>query len=395
MSVLQTFTVKNIIFIQKGVVFVKKILPIMIALATVITPFTMINVSAEDTTISQIQVATVSANAGEDIEVAVDLSSNQGIVAISFTVSYDAENLELVSVEDCGLFVDASFTPGGDTGAIPYRIMWENGLATDNYTETGKMAVLHFHVLDTATSVLSEIAIDIEENNTFDVNMDDVYFEAVNGSIEIAGATVETTAAEEISTTTVEETTTEEILTTTIEESTTVEEVEEIITTEEISTTILEESATTEEIVTTEESTTATTKESTAIETTKATTTSTITTEDTTKYFASVNALCDMASKDYQQKHSVAPAKTTAVTNEDGTVSIQLFDAEGNLLDTYVIDPVTGIGTGSHDDEVNLPQTGNNSFNTAVTATTAVVLTLTGIFAVAKSGMIHKKKEKE
>ena len=71
-----------------------------------------------------------------------------------------------------------------------------------------------------------------------------------------------------------------------------------------------------------------------------------------------------------------------------------MTDADGNLLDTYVIDPVTGVGTGSDGKEVNLPQTGNNSLGTAATAA-ALALTLTGVFVVTKSDIIRKKKEEE
>lgn len=350
----------------------KKIISTIIAVAALTIPFSVMETSAADTA-SEIKVATVSAEAGSEIDVPVEITSNEGIVAISFTIEYDTDALELVSVKDCGLFADASYTPGGDLTAVPFRVMWENALATDNYTDIGSVAVFHFNVLDTAESGLSEIKINVEADNTFDVNMDDVAFESVNGGIEIAG--------EETTTTTTETTTT---TTTTTATTTTTEET--ITTTEETTTT---ETTTT----TTTEATTTTTEETTTESTT--TTVSETTTTTTEKYFASEDELCNMAIEDYKQKTGTTPAKAEATTNADGTLSIVLTDESGKVLDTYVIDPVTGIGTSSDGSEVNLPQTGNNSMKTVAATSAALALTFLGSFAVVKSGVIRKKEDEQ
>lgn len=351
----------------------KKIISTIIAVAALAIPFSVMEAYAADTA-SEIKVATVSAEAGSEIDVPVEITSNEGIVAISFTIEYDTDALELVSVKDCGLFADASYTPGGDLTAVPFRVMWENALATDNYTDTGSVAVFHFNVLDTAESGLSEIKINVEADNTFDVNMDDVAFESVNGGIEIAGEETTTTTTETTTTTT---TTTTTAATTTTEETTT--------TTEETTTT---ETTTT----TTTEATTTTTEETTTESTTTVSETTTTTTE---KYFASEDELCNMAIEDYKQKTGTTPAKAEATTNADGTLSIVLTDESGKVLDTYVIDPVTGIGTNSNGSEVNLPQTGNNSMKTVAATSAALALTLLGSFAVVKSGVIRKKEDEQ
>lgn len=352
----------------------KKIISTIIAVAALAIPFSVMEASAADTA-SEIKVATVSAEAGSEIDVPVEITSNEGIVAISFTIEYDTDALELVSVKDCGLFADASYTPGGDLTAVPFRVMWENALATDNYTDTGSVAVFHFNVLDTAESGLSEIKINVEADNTFDVNMDDVAFESVNGGIEIAGEETTTTTTETTTTTT---TTTTTAATTTTEETTTT--TEETTTTETTNTTTTEATTTTTEETTTESTTT---------------TVSETTTTTTEKYFASEDELCNMAIEDYKQKTGTTPAKAEATTNADGTLSIVLTDESGKVLDTYVIDPVTGIGTNSNGSEVNLPQTGNNSMKAVAATSAALALTLLGSFAVVKSGVIRKKEDEQ
>ena len=186
-----------------------------------------------------------------------------------------------------------------------------------------------------------------------------------------------TTSAETTAETTVE-TTAETTTETTTEETTTTSE--ETTTTETTTTTTTEATTTTTEETTTESTTT---------------TVSETTTTTTEKYFASEDELCNMAIEDYKQKTGTTPAKAEATTNADGTLSIVLTDESGKVLDTYVINPVTGIGTSSDGSEVNLPQTGNNSMKAVAATSAALALTLLGSFAVVKSGVIRKKKDEQ
>ncbi|WP_298483061.1 LPXTG cell wall anchor domain-containing protein [uncultured Ruminococcus sp.] len=104
----------------------------------------------------------------------------------------------------------------------------------------------------------------------------------------------------------------------------------------------------------------------------------------------------DVAAGDaFEEKYGVLPANAEATANDDGTLSIVLTDASGNVLDTYIIAPETGIGKDSSGAEVNLPQTGNNSMGTLMTASGAVLLVFAGIFVMMKSGVIRRRKEEE
>lgn len=338
----------------------KKIISTVIAIAVLAMPFSVIEASAADAK-SKIQIATVVAEAGKEIDVPVEITGNEGIVAISFTIEYDTNSLALLNVTDCGLFAEASYTQGGNIKSVPFRMMWENGLARDNYTETGEIAILHFSVLDSANSGFSEIKINVEADNTFDVDLENVAFEGINGGVEIKGTKPITT------TTTATTTTTSKIETTTTTET----------TTSTINTT------------TTTEKTTTTTTPSTA------TAPETTTTVSTDKYFASIAEMCDMAKKDYKTKNNVYPDNASAMELPNGSVSIQLFGADGELLDTYIIDPVMGIGISENGSSVNLPQTGNNSRKPVAVASAALVLTLLGSYAVVKSGVLRKKEDEK
>ena len=154
-----------------------------------------------------------------------------------------------------------------------------------------------------------------------------------------------------------------------------------------------------EEIVTTVDTTavttttTTTTVITTAEEPVQTTAVPETTAENSKKYFAPVSELGGMAVKDYESKNGVAPASSETKENADGTVTIVLSDADGKVLDTYTIDPVTGNGTDSKGGKVELPQTGNNSVKTVAAAASALGMMLLGTVMAAGSGIFRKKED--
>ena len=109
-----------------------------------------------------------------------------------------------------------------------------------------------------------------------------------------------------------------------------------------------------------------------------------------------MDQLCEMALKDYELKHGTRPVNAAAVIGADGMVTIQLSDEHDGHVSTadyYVVDPVTGKGKTISGEEVNLPQTGNNSVSAAAAAGSALLLTIGGFFTMMKSGMLRKKEQ--
>ena len=104
--------------------------------------------------------------------------------------------------------------------------------------------------------------------------------------------------------------------------------------------------------------------------------------------------LREMAVNDYAQTHGTSPADAALTVTEDGTVAVKLQDADGTVLDIYTLDPTDGTGTDGSGAAVNLPQTGNCSRLPAAVCTAAVLLLLTGAFAVCRSGIQLRKKER-
>lgn len=109
--------------------------------------------------------------------------------------------------------------------------------------------------------------------------------------------------------------------------------------------------------------------------------------------------LCEMALTDYEKKNGVRPANATAVVHQDGTVSIQLTDTAEDgqmvLFDCYTVDPVTGEGTNSAGEAVDLPQTGNNAPQTAAVTGASVLMMVGGFFAMLRSGILRRKHTEE
>ena len=103
----------------------------------------------------------------------------------------------------------------------------------------------------------------------------------------------------------------------------------------------------------------------------------------TYNHIASDDELAQWAIKDYQDKTGVTAASAEVKPISDDKYEIVLKDADGNILDTYTINPETGIGTNSSNEAVDLPQTGMSSAHKAI-AGLAALMTLTGVALVKK-----------
>ena len=112
------------------------------------------------------------------------------------------------------------------------------------------------------------------------------------------------------------------------------------------------------------------------------------------KYYATLDKLNEMAKIDYEKRTGVASYISETALSEDGlSYRIQLTDADGNALEEYSVSPFTGYGDTSTGNAAELPQTGVTSPGTAAAAAGGLLLTLSGMFAVLKSGFLRKKEQ--
>ena len=117
------------------------------------------------------------------------------------------------------------------------------------------------------------------------------------------------------------------------------------------------------------------------------------TTESTEPKPLTAEQLSEYSCKDYAGKKGAAPVSTSVSTDTDGTVCVVMYDASGNVLDTYKLDPLTGTGTNTNGEAVDLPQTGNNDYSTAAAAAGAGMLTMAGLFVMLRSIASRKRKD--
>ena len=132
-----------------------------------------------------------------------------------------------------------------------------------------------------------------------------------------------------------------------------------------------------------------TTPESTAT-TTKPTSTKPVTT--TVKHIASDEDLCNWSVKNYNGKNESSAATAEITDKSNSQYQITLTDDSGDVLDVYEINPETGIGHDSNGNEVNLPQTGNNSLKNIMVVLGAFMMTVFGFVSVKFSGIFRRKE---
>ena len=402
----------------------KKIVSSLAALAVFLMPFGTANAADAG---SAIEVASVTAEAGKDIQVPINITANSGIIAMSITVDYDATNLKLTKAEDKALFADMSYTGSGSIDLVPYRLMWDS-LASANYTNVGELAVLTFHVSETAAPGEYPIKLVVEQDNTFDVNLDEVAFTTVDGKITVGGGAVTTTEAPVVTTEAPVVTTSAAPVVTTSEAPVVTTSGTPAVTTSEapasssisettasaVSSDSAPASVTTSEaaassaapVVTTSEAATETEPEKVTtaasaqseVPTSSAATTAAVTTAAPVESTAAATTaysnddLCAMAVKDYVGKNEGAEVLASAAENNDGTVSITLTDKDGKKVSVYTVDPATGKGVDATGAAIDLPQTGITGFGTYAAVGGAFAMLAAGAWLTAA---VARKKDEE
>ncbi len=111
---------------------------------------------------------------------------------------------------------------------------------------------------------------------------------------------------------------------------------------------------------------------------------------DESEQIAPDETLLRWAETDYEDKTGT-DVTAFPIEKADGTMLIALKDSEGNHVMSYEIDTATGIGTDDNGEEVNLPQTGNNSLTNLILAVMAFMMMIAGGYAVHASGILRRK----
>ena len=127
----------------------------------------------------------VSAKPGETADIAIRVENNPGIVALVLHIDYDASALTLTRVDNGEVFAGDTALFGNDLTAIPYTVLWEDGLSTEDHTEDGVMVTMHFTVKNDAPEGNYRIGLEVDTASTFNTDLEKVTFQTENGTVHI------------------------------------------------------------------------------------------------------------------------------------------------------------------------------------------------------------------
>ena len=129
-----------------------------------------------------ITASAATAKPGENVDVTITLGEHPGLVSLQIEVGYDADALTLTGVTDAGNLstfeVDTeNLTPN------PFTLTWNGDLEKKNITYNGVIATLTFKVKEDAD--LGDQVITIRSFDAMNYDMDDVFFNDVNGKVTV------------------------------------------------------------------------------------------------------------------------------------------------------------------------------------------------------------------
>ena len=129
------------------------------------------------------ELSEVTGDPGDEVSVSLNVLSNPGITALSVQIAFSADDLELVSISNAGLFEDK--ISSSKITSNPITISWYASDSGDK-TDSGELAVITFRIKEGAKS--STLTLSYDEDNVFDSNYDNVYFKTSNGCVKVSGS---------------------------------------------------------------------------------------------------------------------------------------------------------------------------------------------------------------
>ncbi len=280
---------------------------------------------------------------------------------------------------------------------VSFEFNSENDIKISEYRYHEETNCLNIYISDSKPLFDGEDILDIGSVSAKDIdgNSVDVEIDVVKDSLKYVyqNTLMEDEFEVQIET---KPTTTTTTSTTTTTKPTTATTTSTTATTKPTTATTTSTTATTKPTTATTTSTTATTKPTTTTttSTTKPITTTTAT-EANNGHIASDEEFCTWAITDYQDATGITAAKAEINENSEGMYEITLSDDSGSVLDVYVIDPDTGVGTNSANEEVNLPQTGNNAMTNVLIALGALMFMVLGVYIIKRSGIIRREENEK
>ncbi len=162
----------------------KCLLAVLLVVTSIISCVFCVNAASTDALC--VEVGSVTAEAGETVDVDVTVTSNPGVTAVKLVVTFDESVLTLVAAEDKGLFNEGIFS---NNYASDYELVWLDALSTENNTATGVIATLTFKVNDDAALGATAITVyTVGANDILDADVNKIELNATAGGVTVAEA---------------------------------------------------------------------------------------------------------------------------------------------------------------------------------------------------------------
>lgn len=134
----------------------------------------------------EITAASISANAGEEIEIPVMIKNNPGIIALQLYIEYD-EGLTLKSVTRGTALGSLNYTPSGTMDTYPFKILFD-GMKNDS--SDGTLVTLKFDVAENCNQNLN-ISVYSKSGEVYDYDLNDIDVTFNSGTVAINGGATE------------------------------------------------------------------------------------------------------------------------------------------------------------------------------------------------------------
>ncbi|MBQ7543142.1 MAG: leucine-rich repeat protein [Clostridia bacterium] len=125
------------------------------------------------------------AKPGDTVQVTVNAAENPGVVALRMHLTYDPSVLTLTGVQDGGKLGNGTFTAGKNLSAVPYTVLWEDGLTTEDHTETGTLVTYTFLVNESAQAGTTSVTVTLDPVSTYNAAMQAVRYDVQNGNVTV------------------------------------------------------------------------------------------------------------------------------------------------------------------------------------------------------------------
>ena len=160
----------------------KKAFKIISVFLVLILTLSTVPITAKATKRPTLTVDVVEANPGDEVEVKVRISGNYGIAGALIKISYDSK-LTLIGAENGDAFGDLSYTKPGELGN-PAKFLWD--AENEVSKKDGTILKLIFKVSKSVDEG-SKLCVNVvcESGDAYDVNMDTIEVDSVNGGVVI------------------------------------------------------------------------------------------------------------------------------------------------------------------------------------------------------------------